>query len=402
MPAPVPPEPPRHEVIADAVLIAGMAALDAAQPPAMGESRLARLSLGRSGVRQGDGTLVPLADTIYRNRRFAPGDADPLPDPAGRVEGTAIFGGVIGPAFGHQVTQSIGRLWAGALAPDAPILFLPERLSFTDIPGHFRDLALCLGVRNPLRLMTGPARCDRLLVPQEACNLDLRPCTTPFFRHWLATARPAPQAMDGPDIYVSRSRLPLDNGQYLQEPALERALEACGYLILYPEQMGIPAQLDAYARARRLIFADGSAAHLWSFVARPEQKAAVVLRRPRDRKFARWFRSFDAAPPTYLDRGLADFWRRGEGPSRSIALLDMQALWGDLRDLGFHDRTADLGPDRQELEAWLDRMAPPRLVPGVAPPGGMDQRSLDLLALRSRFARRPAIAPATDAANAAP
>jgi hypothetical protein len=313
------------------------------------------------------------------------------------MPGVSIFGGVMGHAFGHQVTQSVGRLWAAALAPGAPILFLPETLSFKRIPGYFIDLVRSLGVVNDLRLVTAPTLCDELLVPEDACNLDLRPCTTPFFRRWLADRRPLPQDEPGADIYVSRSRLALDSGQFLQEEPLERALAVAGYRVVHPEQLSITAQLDTYAQARRLIFADGSAAHLWSFAARPDQKVAIILRRPRDRKFARWFRSFDVAPPAYLDHGIADFWRRGEGPARSVALLDLQALWQALRAHGFHDAAPPPGPDRAEAEAWLSRLVPPRLAAGAVPSFALDQRSLDLIGLRSRFSIRPAPAEAAQA-----
>jgi hypothetical protein len=389
VPAAAPPDLPLQETVAQAVLVAGWSGLPEGVYDGTPVHRAERFSLVRSGVRRSDGSAVVLAATAHRNRRFAAVETCNLPASRQHIPGLAIFGGVIGPAFGHQITQSIGRLWAGALAPKAPILFLPERLSFRSIPRHVLDLARALGVQNDLHLVTEPAQCEQLLVPAEVCNLDFRPCTTPYFRDWLARNRPEPPPEPGPDLYVSRSGLPLDNGQYLQENLLETALQRSDYRVIHPERLTIAEQLAAYRAARRLIFADGSAAHLWSFAARPGQKVAIVLRRQRDRKFARWFRSFDAAPPAYLDHGLADFWRRGEGPSRSLSLLDLQGLWQSLREGGYHDDPASLGPARATVEAWLAVLPLPRFSMTLSPPFDLDQRSLELMALRSRCARRP-------------
>ncbi len=351
-----------------------------------------RDSLRGSGVRQADGTQHLLAHSRYRNVRFSPGEITIGPEILARFRGQSIFGGILGQNFGHNLTQSIGRLWAADLAPDAPILFLPETPDSTSIPLYFHDLAQSLDVRNPLKLVSEATACDSLLVPEDICNLEHRPCASPYFADWLTLRRPhPPQQGDSAElVYVSRSGLGFSQGQYLQETVLEDALAANGYLIFHPEAHPVSNQIAVYAAARKLIFADGSAVHLWSMAAQPGQDVSVILRRPPEPRLDRWFRSLNCPQPTFVDCGIADFSRRGEGWHRTVALLDLQSLWTRLRALGFHKDLRSIGCERGLLDAWLAAFAPD--VPGAGTlPFPADARSLDLLsrcrhvAVRSDF-----------------
>ena len=361
-------------------MIAGAAA-EALRAPAAETPGYRRNSLRHSGVRRADGSPHPLALSRFRNAQFAPSAGDPAPVGLARLPGLSVFGGVLGRDFGHVVTQSIGRLWAGSLAPGAPILFLPETLEVTGIPAYFADLARGLGVSNDLRLVTTATLCNRLLVPEDICNLEHRPSASRFFVDWLAQirARPDRSAAGTGRVYVSRSGLDLTKGQFLQEAAVEQALAANGYLVFHPEDHPVARQIEVYQSARHLIFADGSAAHLWSLVARPGQAAAVILRRPLDRPFERWFRSFGRARPAFVDGRIADLTRRGEGPQRSVAILDLGAVWADLLALGFHDDRQSIGIDRARLEAWALSRAPEAPDPGTSPMS-LDSRSQQILA----------------------
>lgn len=388
MPADTRPDVPLHVSLRETLILAGRAALEGAVPLRSDEAFLNRLPLRPSGILQADGTGHPLGVSLYRNRRFAPRRVGPRPDPEDRIEGPAILGGVVSQHFGHVVTQSLGRLWAGELLPNAPILFLPETAGVTALPGYLADLARGLGVDNPLRLVARPTSVAELLVPQDVCNLSHRPTVTPFFLDWLARRRTQPVSAPSGRLYVSRSRLGPQHGQYLQEQVLEAALAASGYTIFHPQEHPVAVQVRAYMAAGELVFADGSPAHLWSLVAQPGQRAAVILRRPRDRQFARWFRSLDCARPDYLDNAVADFWRRGDGPGRSIALLDLQAVWDRLHILGYHDEPRPIGIDAARLADWVATLPPRRRGP-LEPPFPLDPLSHKILALRRHAALRP-------------
>lgn len=250
----------------------------------------------------------------------------------------------------------------------------------TAVPGYLADLARLLGVENPLHLVTETTLCDELVVPQDICNLDHRlPVSAPF-QAWLAERRPARGGTSSGRVYVSRSRLAPDRGHYLQERVLEAALQRNGYRIFHPQEHPLAEQIEVLATAGQLIFADGSAAHLWSLGAQGGQDVAVILRRPLDRPFARWFRCFGGAMPQFLDFGLADFMRRGEGLRRSVALVDMEAIWDRLRQLGFHRDDRGTGIDRAAILDWLSDGAG-RITP---PPAALDDWSHQILALRKK------------------
>jgi Glycosyltransferase 61 len=379
---------PGHEIISSPTLVAGRTALVDREVPRTDAAFLSRVPLRKSGLLQSDGSHHRLGHAVYRNRRFAPATGNGQPRPQTRIEGLSIFGGVVGMHFGHVLTQSLGRLWAQEIAPDAPILFIPETQRVTELPGYLVELARVLGVANPLHLIEQSVVCDNLLVPQDICNLAYRPPATKFFREWLARRRPPTRVELKGRIYVSRSKLSSYHGHYLQERSIEEALTANGYDVFHPQEHSIMRQTEVLSTAKHLIFADGSAAHLWSLVAQKGQEVAVILRRPRDREFARWFRTLDCGPLNYLDFGIADFWRRGEGSGRSVALLDLQMVWNRLRVLGFHDDSRSIGVARANIEDWLSPVSG-RSKYQVPIPFDLDQFSRELLSLRRHIAMRP-------------
>jgi hypothetical protein len=55
--------------------------------------------------------------------------------------------------------------------------------------------------------------------------------------------------------------------------------EAHGYTIIRPETMSLSRQIIAYNAVEELVFAEGSALHLYAPVARPDQRVFVIWRR---------------------------------------------------------------------------------------------------------------------------
>jgi Glycosyltransferase 61 len=335
------------------------------------------------GVRQADGRVARFGTDIYRHRRSRPIKLGHLRQPVEQFSGRMIYAGVIGPDFGHQLTQSLGRLWACAEFAEAELAYVATSPEYEALPGYFVDLVRWLGVTNPVRLVRQPLTVAELVVPQDLCNLHRRPSIAPVFARWLADRRPARPVEPSLSVYASRSGLDVARGQYLQETELESALAAEGYLVIKPEQMPIGDQIDLYLRAGRLIFADGSAAHLWSLFGHADQRAAMILRRPADPHIQRWFQGLPTLSMTFHDHRIADFSRRGGASGKSAALLDLRALWSDLRAAGFHRSDAAFGCPRAELEDWVASVKN-----GARPldsaPFDLDPRSRSLLAHRPR------------------
>ena len=117
--------------------------------------------------------------------------------------------------------RSTGRLWLCDLFPDAPVLFVSSRRGLTQVPEYFEQALRQLGIRNPVELICQSVQVEKLVVGEEQCNLHRRPSVLPYFSAWLRTHRPARPLETGLRLYVSRAKLSLANGQFLQETVLE-------------------------------------------------------------------------------------------------------------------------------------------------------------------------------------
>lgn len=317
--------------------MAGAATLLDHPPGSRSDTALGNVALKGIGVRAADDTVPDGGAGMYRHRWTHPISMADLDTPLADLDAEAIYGGVIGPQFGDVVTQSIGRLWlAEQLPADLPILFVNANPGLDRIPGYFVDLVRTIGVPNPLVLLRQPTRVRRLHLGAELMNLERKPAADARYLDWLARSAPPVTVDPGYKVYVSRSRLGPRFEQYLEEARLEAALTNEGYHVIHPEALSVPEQIAAYQRAGRLIFADGSAVHLWSLFAKPGQSAAIILRRPWHPIFRLWFKSFDRAALAVIDRRVGSFSGKGPLGRKPAVLLDLGAVWADLAATGFH------------------------------------------------------------------
>ncbi len=350
--------PPAHladpsdvETLPKALVVAGAQSLIDVPPDQRGLALHAAKPLHRIGVRACDGSIPLHGTDIYRHRWTTPLEAGEVQGERGHIAQRAFYGGVAGPQFGHLITQSLGRLWA--VPEDVPILFLAANAGFTQLPAYFGALLRLLGVQNPVQLLPHSCSIDELILARDHCNLERRPPVSALFADWLASRRPNVAVEAGLSVYFSRARLGPHLGQYLQEAALEAALRDQGYLIVYPEQMSMEAQVDLYLRAGRLIFADGSAVHLWSLFAHKDQMAAVICRRAPYTKMLAWFQALPHANVQFLDSRLGEFGSRAVGVNNGAAVLDMDQIWRRLRRRSFHSTRAAPFPPRALVMDWL-------------------------------------------------
>jgi len=84
----------------------------------------------------------------------------------------------------------------------------------------------------------------------------------------------------GAKLYLSRSNLPERLGGIIREAQLEKELAEKGYEVFHPQDHSLDVQIARYKAATHLVGLDGSALHLFGLVARPDQRVAVVRRRP--------------------------------------------------------------------------------------------------------------------------
>lgn len=293
-----------------------------------------------AGVRDGAGGDVPEA-ALWRNRRRLTTPPPAVP-PGETLAGTWLWGGVFMRTFSHFVAETPARLWAldhlDETALDG-VLFI-DRRGRTDPLGPFHaEFFRLMGLRLPVRLAAGPTEVERLIVPGQGFGLGAITQGTKEFRAAMRRrfARDVPP--DGPErLYISRSGLGPGRGGLIGEAELEARLAAEGYEIFHPERHDLTTQVARYKAARQVVAAEGSALHLFAFLARPEHEVAVIVRRRSGAtdRIAEHVAAFAGRPPQLIET-LARVWRHRERDRKRLDLgeLDLPAAGEALRAAGF-------------------------------------------------------------------
>jgi Glycosyltransferase 61 len=197
-------------------------------------------------------------------RRGEPVDHEPRWQRAeGRLTGTWAWAGPISSHFGHQILEFSMRL-APTLAsdPDAQFLFAAgptgRPRSVDDGPQFFKAILDWLGIaQTRCHVATVPLIVDELVVAPQSEQLG---GPGPSRRHLdFMDAHTRCRLGDikrRGSVYVSRAGLP---ARFAGEAFLEETLPHCGVQVIRPEKLPLAEQLQTYASARRLIFAEGSA-----------------------------------------------------------------------------------------------------------------------------------------------
>ncbi|MCF1708453.1 glycosyltransferase family 61 protein [Tabrizicola sp. J26] len=309
-----------------------------------GEGRFVEDS--RTWIRAGKATGVP---------QLSPGE------PVKALSGRWLFGGHFRGHFGHFLVESTARLWAlDRLKGQVDgILYLPfrarprqTRQQIRDYEAFFRQL----GVDVPIEVCDGAMRADRLYVPELGFGWLERYAGSPAYRALMRERFAHDVAPDGPEkLYVSRSRLAVARGGVLGETVIEENLARQGFEIFHPEKHPFEVQIARYKAARQIVGLDGSALHLAGFVAAPETRVAIILRRSKANvgDYQRQFRSFCGIELDVLDMISRD-WVSIEvkrSDYRSIGELDFARLFMRLAELGYV--AADFRPDLPEAAEIL-------------------------------------------------
>lgn len=197
------------------------------------------------------------------------------------LEGAWLYGGILYSHFGHFLFESISRLWPIDALRDqvSGIVFVGLR----QIGGISEGLSKVLGhldVRLPLHFVNDPTVVQRLYVPRQGSAMGPLASGTPTFRAFvrekLTRIEPRPNVGR---IYLTREAYRLARGGIFAEDRLRSLLEAAGYSAYSPEAHSFEDQVATYRGATHIVGPDSSALHLVAYVARPETKVAIVLRR---------------------------------------------------------------------------------------------------------------------------
>jgi len=220
-------------------------------------------------------------------RNGRPVDTRPAPMTVeSKFRRAAIWGGYLDPAFGHLVAEQLSRLpQALAARPKDLVLFtLPPGTAPEAIPAYQQEVLGWLGIDPRLvRFITVPRLAPELRVAPQAEMLG-GPAPAPDYLDLLdgLTARHRLDAAPRlPLVYVTRAGLAAKGrGAHLGESYLVAQLLRLGVQVVDPAEFSIRDQMQIYALADVLVFAEGSALHGRQLMGRLAQDIHVLTRRP--------------------------------------------------------------------------------------------------------------------------
>ncbi len=289
------------------------------------------------------------------------------------IGGRWLFGGMLYAHFGHFLCESTSRLWAAGQVsePVDGIFFFPKKRLGRPrrLVNELQPWIRAAGVDLPIRIANDPVRIEKLVIPDQGFGTGDMICGAPEYRRYAAQDFGRGIDADGAEkIYISRSRLFSKRGRLLGEAHIEAAFAAEGYRIFHPQEHSLSEQIAQYKAARTVVSQDCSALHLAAFFARPDDRVAIIIRRPGDTigDFLSQYRSFCGLAPLVVDHvgQLHSFEGARLGQMSEVyAEVDFAALGAALHEGGFLRSPVLPGPDRAdiatEITALSERLGAP-------------------------------------------
>lgn len=189
--------------------------------------------------------------------------------------------------FGHFLAENASRiLQSVAERPNDLFLFTAgAMLRDEDLKPHFWDILDWFGVpRDQVMIIRNKHLVRELRVAQQAESLG----NAGLCEAYLDLLDDRVRKNNLPDqsipvVYVARSKLKPRFGLHSGEAYLVSCLERLGVTVLFPEKVSVRTQLEIYASAKTLIFAEGSAVHGRQLLGRIPQDVVILNRRKRQR-----------------------------------------------------------------------------------------------------------------------
>ncbi|WP_420585171.1 glycosyltransferase 61 family protein [Ruegeria sp.] len=296
-----------------------------------------------------DGRVMPNGDIVSGQLSTPPCQTPPAQPGAKRVQGPVLFAGLALEQFGHVLINSLGRLWAlQHLPPETRLLFIPKRSEEPEKYRHTASVLRWLGFSGEFLLARTDTTFEELYTCPDIFGERYGGQGLPGFYTWLDGRLPVAQDIDSDlKLYVTRSGLGHNVGRYACEDHLEHQLRRQGYRIVAPETLGLAEQTHLFRSAGKLIFAEGSALHLYALMNRPEQNCAVIKRRESlPPLISSQLIDRTGRGPHIVDAIRDVFWPPVRSDHLSVSVLDFDKLGADLENVGLIDRS--LGWDRPD------------------------------------------------------
>ncbi len=261
------------------------------------------------------------------------------------VKGVHLYAGIMSWHFGHFLVESLSRLWPLYDSPEpfSSLLFVPKGLADRDrSEAAFQAQVLdCIAPGMPRRVLTRPTRVERLIVPEQGFGTGNMEGGIAQFRSFIhSRIWPEPEVNAPKFLYVTRAGLhKRKKGHILGDSSLKQYLKKRGFYVVHPERLQVTEQISLYRGAKRLIFDDGSAVHLFGLVAQPGQVAASIQRRfadPSEVVGWRQLRTMAGIDLKSFDAVMRE-WRPAhakQATSKSHGELDARHLFESLKGFG--------------------------------------------------------------------
>ena len=263
-----------------------------------------------------------------------------------KVAGKHLYCGMLQNShFGHFLVESISRLWASSMLKDIDTLVFYKREKRRGVPEFAEDFVALFSDKIPITIVEEPTEFETLFVPNqlgiEGSGVFIHhSATVPCVSKLLETVKQSIEGKTYPEkIYVSRSKLSGKEGGFVGEKQVEQNLKRQGYQIIHPEKMSVLEQLQYYVSAKKIIFSDGSAYHLFAVVAKAGQEVFIIWRRKKHFDFDFQLIS-KTGKPSKGKPCLKGYWKTTGRPvvsSTQIADLDYSQLQKALIELEFID-----------------------------------------------------------------
>ena len=292
----------------------------------------------------------------------------PAPQRARPLRHPAIWGGFLNPHFGHLIIEHVTRLPQSLRErPGDLVLFtLPPGMHEDEVPAHIWALLDWYGVpRRKVRLVTAPILVAELSV---AAQPEMMGKVVPAADYLdilnAAMARNGMVAEPNAVVFVARSGLVARGmGGHIGEGYLCRQLAALGVKVIDPASLPVRRQIEIYAGAKALVFAEGSAMlgrHVLGFLPqdihvlrrRPNQDLCAPQLAPRCRHLC-YHAVVGRRLGTEMPSGVNFY-------NRAVALYDLPALFAGFLELGIDlSQTWNTDDYRQDQSAddraWIKK-----------------------------------------------
>lgn len=289
------------------------------------------------GIYAEDGSLVDHTGIRTSSWVTAPRPTASRPKDGSRLFGPALFAGSVDKQFGFILLNSLGRLWAlDDLPPNTTILYAAKPQARAPDYKNLPAILHSLGIHNPVLVTESDLSVDELYAVAEVFGESRGGVGTDAFYAWLDRKWPAVKKPDPQDrIYVTRSGLGPRAGRYACEDHLETLLAAEGYSVFSPEAHSVSEQVERFQRAGKLVFAEGSALHLFSLIRRPGQISAVIHRREAlPEVMLRQMADRPGAPTIAINAVAETWWPPERGDHLGLSVLDFDKVRDGLTAAG--------------------------------------------------------------------